>query len=414
MDIATQKLNQKNKEIAMAKKKFKKQTSLDKESVKITPLMQSYMDKQEHNNSTINVKTEDFSDKFDTIVAIFFSDWHIGTADFDMAGAIEALNYVLKTPNALLFVVGDTLNTAILGSVSNMFEDIAYPQEQWQLAVSLFQEVAKQGKLTVFHDGNHEVRIDKQTGMSAISQASSALGIPEAHAPYYAIRNVLLKNPQCKNGAFEIPFVTHHGDGIGNLEDMKKLHDQNSNSFINAVGDKHTFRLRIRSHQFFNEKTAQLTRKDCLDIMLPSAGGGFYGDRKMYRSNFRSPYTAIELTSIKNPRYEQFKGSPVEELEFIPVYRSIPIMKVADTVEKNDHIKTAKKAIKNYEKGLRTEFLTKVEDLLSWMEGQGQEIQDKIKSELKARIAEKYQPKTPMLEKVKAASKPVKDAGNSK
>lgn len=389
------------KEPGMSKVKFSKQVSLDKESIKITPLMQSYIDKQEVlQDKTLIRRDIDFSQKFDTAVLVFSADWHIGTPDFDLNGVIETLNYVLNTPNATLFMMGDALNTAILGAVSNMFEDLAYPQEQWQIAVSLLHEVAKQGKLTVYHDGNHENRVDKQTGINVTGQAAEALGAPEAHAPYYAIRNLMLKNPECENGLFEMPIITHHGDGIQSLADVKKMQEKEVGSFINGVGHKHVFQFLVRMHKFYNPETGQLTQKPCLDIIFPSAGGGYYGDRKMYRPNYKSPYTAIEVTSVRNPRYNRQKGTEVEELEFVPVYRSMPIMKIADTVEKNDYIKAARKVIRTQEKEFKAEFYDKVTELMGWVEQQGFDMQEQVKKELKQQIKNKYSPAPPTLEKV--------------
>ena len=79
-----------------------------------------------------------------------------------------------------------------------MYEDIAYPQEQWQLFVDLFKQVADQNKLAVIHTGNHERRIQKKAGIDPVAQAAAAMQVEDRHAPFHAETTIKIKCNQNK------------------------------------------------------------------------------------------------------------------------------------------------------------------------------------------------------------------------
>ena len=106
----------------------------------------------------------------------------------------------------------------------------------------------------------------------------------------------------------------------------------------------------------------------------------------MPQVNNKSPYLALEVTAVKNPRYEKFKNSEWEEEEIIPAIRTIPIMQAADTAQKNKYITTANKIIAQKEKDLNHEFLVKVSELLKWMREQGLDITNSVRSALNQEI----------------------------
>ena len=54
----------------------------------------------------------------------FISDQHIGSSDFDIKGLIQNLEYANRQDNAVVFFLGDAMNTAIIGSKSDPYEDI--------------------------------------------------------------------------------------------------------------------------------------------------------------------------------------------------------------------------------------------------------------------------------------------------
>ena len=70
-----------------------------------------------YNNKNVTIKSivKDYSDKFDTLQVCFISDTHIGSSDFDIKGLVQNLKYADSQENAVIFFLGDGLNTAIVG-----------------------------------------------------------------------------------------------------------------------------------------------------------------------------------------------------------------------------------------------------------------------------------------------------------
>ncbi len=353
----------------------------------LTEGLKNYQEKQRATkDESVLTGTVDESSKFDTAVLVYISDLHIGTFDLDINWLIEVTNYVLNTPNAKVLLLGDLLNTAILNAVSNMYEDIAYPQEQWQIAVDLFSSLSAQNKIIAICAGNHERRVYKQTGIETLRQFAHAIDAEKVYAPYYANIDLILKCADSPTGFFTIPIVAHHGDGVGNISGVKKLQDIDSGSYINTVGHLHREQLLIRGMPYYDPVTNTKRKKAVLDVILPSAGGGYYAKEKMLQVNYKSPYLALEVTAVKNPRYEKFKNADWQEEEIIPAVRTIPIMQAADTAQKNKYIKTANRIIAQKEKELNHDFLLKLNDLLRWMKEQGVDITNSVRAALKQEI----------------------------
>lgn len=353
----------------------------------LTEGLKNYQEKQRATkDESVLTGTVDESSKFDTAVLVYISDLHIGTFDLDINWLIEVTNYVLNTPNAKVLLLGDLLNTAILNAVSNMYEDIAYPQEQWQIAVDLFSSLSAQNKIIAICAGSHERRVYKQTGIETLRQFAHAIDAEKVYAPYYANIDLILKCADSPTGSFTIPIVAHHGDGVGNISGVKKLQDIDAGSYINTVGHLHREQLLIRGMPYYDPVTNTKRKKAVLDVILPSAGGGYYAKEKMLQVNYKSPYLALEVTAVKNPRYEKFKNADWQEEEIIPAVRTIPIMQAADTAQKNKYIKTANRIIAQKEKELNHDFLLKLNDLLRWMKEQGVDITNSVRAALKQEI----------------------------
>jgi len=302
----------------------------------------------------------DMSGKYNTAELVFIGDWHIGTVDFDIDEAIKVLNYVKQTPNAVLLCLGDMMNTAILNSVSNSFEDIAYPKEQWNVFVSLLTQVKE--KTAVIHTGNHERRVNKNTGIDPVEQAAKAMGIEEAYAPYFANTNLVLKYGQ--NGKFAFPIVTHHGDS-GSPENNASV---NQDSLVNAIGHTHQFQTYVKTKAII-DKDGNRSYKDELELVIPASGGGEYGYEKGYKPINKCPYFVMAVTAVKNELYDP-KNKYNMQPPVILSTKSIAILDKAPSTYKEDCVKAGKKALnKNVKEakkilaGQIAEFLQTIKDI---------------------------------------------------
>ena len=359
-----------------------------KKEMHTTPSIDQYKKRLEaENNDALNCKKEDLANRFDTAILIFAGDWHIGVPNCDLESAVDTINYVLNTPNAIMFCLGDMLNTAILGAVSSNYEDVVYPQEQWRIFIDMFNEIALAGKLTVVHEGNHERRIEKQTGVNVIEQATRAMetynnrgvwtDFSKLSAPYYAQRKIVLNNKDCKNKKFEIDVITHHGDGVSNIFSVQKLQEQSPKSCLNVVGHLHKFNLLDRTIQITSE-SGQVYKHRVRDIILPSNGDGYYGNVKMFGKKNNAPAVAIEITSVKNPLYEENSTARVKEQEFIPAMRSVPILASVENKKQDRQINLTNKIIKKQGDEFKKELNEKLFEIVNLFQKAGLELTTEV------------------------------------
>lgn len=364
---------------------------LNENKVEIDENIKAYKIKQyTANDNGVLKRKVDMSTNYDTAVLVFIGDWHIGTVDFDIEEAIKVVNYVLKTPNARLFCLGDMMNTAILNSVSNMFEDIAYPQEQWKVFVSLLKQVANQEKLVVTHTGNHERRVGRNTGIDPVEQATEAMNAKHTYAPYYADTMLNLKCPYTKSGKFTFPLITHHGDS-GNPENNSST---NQETLVNAIGHTHNFKAYTKTKIIINKK-GQRAKKDELNIVIPASGGGQYGYEKGYRPLNKCPYYALEVTTVLNPLYDKDNEYNLEQ-PVILATKSIPILTAAPTSVKEECIKQGKEIIDKNTKNIKPLIYAKFMEILKIFEQCGMEINSELKAKLNKAIIEASKTQTPV------------------
>ena len=339
--------------------------------------IENYRKKLEQTTDTsVAYNTIDLSNKFDTIVAVFVSDWHIGAQNFDIDRCIEVLEYTLNTSNAYLFILGDMLSTAILHAVQNMFDDLLYPNEQWDNFVDLFSQVAKAGKIEVLHPGNHEKRVNKETGLNIIEQAAKTLDVSNKYAPDFAVTEIVLKNKLSKDGKFTYRIVTHHGDGV----DFTKLQSKCPNSDLNVVGHWHRLKVQTQANSIFDPELETSIKHETMNVILPNEGQTPF--EFTHTQGVRSPYYAIEISSAKNPLYNPQSKSEVKEREFVPATRSIPILSITNTKEKDAIIKRAKKSIDQTKNDYMKEILEKTKELTDLFEKAGIEINKEAYSSL--------------------------------
>ena len=354
-----------------------------KTKIEPTQSITNYQLKQQATQDKSVIRREfDLSEEYDSVVAVFVGDWHIGTVDFDLEGAINVLEYTLRTPNAVMFCLGDMLNTAILNSVSDMFEDIAYPQEQWQLFVDLFHQVAEQNKLAVLHTGNHERRVTKQTGLDPVLQAAVAIDEKDAHAPFHAETTIKIKCTQSPTGYFEIPLVTHHGDG-GNPE---LFSDINKDTLVNAMGHTHNFQVWNKTLLTHDHVSNKHIKKEELEIMIAANGGGLYGNAKGWKKIHKVPYLALDLTTTLNPRYDYYKNSDYTEPLIVLASRSFNILSKANTADKEELIKVAERQIEKNKKATQIKILAKMQEIIELLENYGLEATEDVKRAITKKI----------------------------
>lgn len=329
------------------------------------------------NNATIKTIEKDYSKKFDTLQVCFLSDMHIGSCDFDIKGLMNTLRYANSQENAIIFILGDALNTAIVGSKSDPYEDILNPQEQ----LDIFSEVLKiakgnsemakvlkdlndTGKIVVLHSGNHEDRIRKSVGVSTTKLAADIAGLGDVFAPYYASTTLKLRQPLDKSGSFPIEIVTHHGTGISNIDGTFRLLKTVSNADMCVIGHTHQHSMKFDRMIKVNDSGEQVYH-DVLCLTLPSSGGGTYGAGMALPDTAKQTAIWVAVSSQPNPFAGKMSATGVTYPEFVPTFAFFSPTNSYDTNIKKKRGNEAKKAIEKIIKEKQDGVEKKIDEAIS-------------------------------------------------
>ena len=180
----------------------------------------------------LKVIHHDLGEETEAAYLIPLSDLHIG-AEFDDTKFLGYREWILDRPNAYCIINGDVLDMATRSSIGNAFETIR-PREQRELAIKMFEPLAKEGRILAYLDGNHEARASKETDEYAGEAICHRLGIPHLYDSdgiflFLTVGHDKSKGNAKKNRITYTLFMLHGWTGarrIGgkanNLEDMAK------------------------------------------------------------------------------------------------------------------------------------------------------------------------------------------------
>ncbi len=107
----------------------------------------------------------------------FMGDFHIGSRDIDMRSILRDIDKIKKDKNALVILMGDTIDCALKHSVgAGAFDNDLNPEEQIDTAITILTPIKK--KILGVHNGNHAYRIEKETTLSPEKMIANSLGVP--------------------------------------------------------------------------------------------------------------------------------------------------------------------------------------------------------------------------------------------
>lgn len=308
-------------------------------------------------NVTIKSITKDYSDKFDTLQVCFLSDLHIGSCDFDIKGLLDTLRYADSQENAIIFILGDSMNTAIVGSKSDAYEDILSPQSQLDVfsrvlkiakgdkeLVRVLKDLNDTGKIVVLHSGNHEERITKAVGVSTTKLAADVAGVRDAFAPYYASTNLVLRQPLSKDGKFNFGVVSHHGTGISNVDGVFRLLRNVDNANLCVIG--HTHQQSMKHERLIKvDKDGKQNYHDVMCLTLPSSGGGTYGAGMALPDTAKQSAVWMAISSQPNPLAGKISPTGIAYPDIVPACAFFTPTNTMDTSIKKQRNNAARRAI---------------------------------------------------------------------
>ena|GEM_PF-3180649 len=331
-----------------------------------------------YNNENVTVKNicKDFSNKFEAIQVCFLSDTHIGSSDFDIKGLVKTLTYAESQENAVIFLLGDGINSAIIGSKSDIYEDILSPGQQLEFytkvvklangttnIASLLRKLNNSGKIVVVHSGNHEDRITRAVGISASRVAAESAGVGEAYAPFYANTDIILRQPQASDGKFHFGVVTHHGTGIRNIDGVFRLLRNVDNADMCVIGHTHKYSMHPERLIRVNENGEQYYHT-VQYLCLPASGGGTYGAGMALPDIHKQTAVWIAVTSQKNPYAGQVSATGIKQPEFVPAYAYFNPTDNLNTTIKQKRVSQASRIIDDIDRDLSDEVEAAKEDII--------------------------------------------------
>ena len=109
---------------------------------------------------------------------LFFGDCHIGYPTCNEEKIRSMLDYALKHRMYVL-LMGDMLEAGMRDSVGDsVYKQKLHPQEQMERVLELIEPLAEQKLIIGMHEGNHENRITKLTGIDITKVMCRLLDVP--------------------------------------------------------------------------------------------------------------------------------------------------------------------------------------------------------------------------------------------
>lgn len=109
------------------------------------------------------------------------ADLHIGDPH-SLSGLIgERMEEIKQDPHGLVILNGDLLNTALRGSVSDVYGEKMSPMRQISTLAEILEPI--KGKIIGVTTGNHENRVYKNDGVDIMRLVCRELGFEERYDP---------------------------------------------------------------------------------------------------------------------------------------------------------------------------------------------------------------------------------------
>ena len=226
------------------------------------------------------------------IYVLPLADTHIGDANCDMSLILDTVRRIRESPNYYTILDGDLMNTAIIGSKSDVYRDQLPPSEQLAKCAELFGGLAEAGKILAVLPGNHEERISRTAGVDMTQLLCRELGIEHLYSPTSALVFLRFGENAKKGRKYKIVYsiYVNHGRGGGRrlggklnaLEDMARI----VTADVYLMGHTHMPAVFRQAHYI---ATPQCTISEREQVFVNTASflnwDGGYGDRQGYTPN---------------------------------------------------------------------------------------------------------------------------------
>jgi len=180
---------------------------------------------------------------------IFFGDVHLGYPTCNLIKAKKMLDYALEK-NIYVLLMGDLIEAGLRDSVGNsVYKQTLNPQEQLETVIELLTPLAKKKLIIGLHEGNHENRITKSTGIDITKVMAKILKVPYLGYACWSLLSVNNRN---------YTLYSTHGSSGSKFKHtkLKAVIDQCAwiDSDILAMGHVHSVASEVIIKQKYNGK----------------------------------------------------------------------------------------------------------------------------------------------------------------
>jgi predicted phosphodiesterase len=229
----------------------------------------------------MKIKVVELPENWECCYLIPISDCHIGDPNFDEQKLMRYIEWIKKTENAMVILVGDIMNTATRDSVSDSYSEIMNPMDQLRYATKLFEPI--KDRIIGVTTGNHERRIMRSTSIDTSAMLAANLGTFYREDGLFLKIRVGKKTKNSKKVAYMV-YATH-GFGGGKKIGGKanNLQSISNNIFADVYIVGHTHTLQAFQDIFLlpdpkNNNVMEVKRTFCNAAAFLKYGG--YGEEK--------------------------------------------------------------------------------------------------------------------------------------
>lgn len=179
-------------------------------------------------------------------------DVHLGAKMHNAAMWEQWLAYLEDRPNCSLLGTGDFLNSAIIGSKSDTYDETMTVGDAKRLLRRQLEPLAKDGRIDGLAPGNHEERVQRAVGDCPILDVCDSLGVPYIESAALIVYTV---------GDFEYEVYLRHGTGTGQAMTALDKSRLVIRADIYVTGHIHNQQARIGDHFEHNRTSGHVERR---------------------------------------------------------------------------------------------------------------------------------------------------------
>ena len=211
------------------------------------------------------------------IEVVPIADLHIGDPEKQKKLIKSLIDGIATNENRYTILIGDLMNTAIVGSKSDIYNELYKPSKQLEKCYDLFNPI--KDKILGIVSGNHEERISKSVGVNMTSLLAAELGLSHLYSDTSALIFLRFGYRKDKYHSGQYSIYVNHGHGGGRRPGGK----------INALAD---FGSIIDADCFIVGHThLPASFKDSTFRIIPHAGNAVLRERLFVNTASALDYT---------------------------------------------------------------------------------------------------------------------------